>query len=318
MSKTIGALLMLCALAWLPAGTAGAQTDKELREQRSAAQKERAALSKQRNQELADASRELREHARELDTEYREKLRQIDVEFELRRVELESAHKTKVAAAEAEFQKKLSAAMTAPGDEDMQQRIAKLEAEMKVMSAELFRLKEDAASTEHKERMAVAARKHEQLAEMDQAVLRKAEALGLTREHAPVLASPIGGELTRPEEQWNERERKEVATIAARNAKALAKYADGAKLREWERANMEEDFRLDWEEKRELNELASRRMLFGAFMLQADPSRPADAQSLTDRIAEAGLEEKQIKIKFDQLRKTKAIERRETRRKLGG
>src|SRR5690606_38341045 len=140
-----------------------------------------------------------------------------------------------------------------------------------------------------------------------------AASLGLTREPAPVLASPIGGELTRPEEQWNERERKEVRTIAERNDKALAKYANGAKLREWERANLDEDFRLAWEEKRELDELVSQRMLFRSFMLQADPSRPADAQSFTDRLAEAEHQEKLIRIKYDQLRKTKAIERREAR-----
>ncbi len=317
MARTIAAFLMLFSLAWLPGGTAGAQTDKELREQRSAAQKERTERKKQRDQEMADASRRLREYARELETEYREKLRQVDVEFELKRVELEAGHRAKVAAAEAEFMKKLSVAMKASDAQDMQHRIAQLEGELKVMSAELFRLKEDAAAIEHKERMAIEARKHAQLAEMDQAVLRKAEALGLTRERAPVLATPIGGELTRSEEQWNERERKEVRTIAERNSAALSKYVNGVKLRDWERGNMEEDFRLAWDEKRELNDLASRRILFGAFMLQADPSRPAEAESLTDRIAEAGHQEKLIRIKYDQLRKTKAIERREARRKMG-
>lgn len=318
MSRTIVAFMMLLSLVALPAGTAGAQTDKELRDQRSAAQKERNEKKKERDREIADASRELREHARELETEYREKLRQVDVDFELKKVELQAGHQAKVATAEAEFQKKLSAAMMAPGAQDLQQRMAQFEVEMKAMSSELFRLKQEAAGIEHKERMAVEARKHEMLGEMDQAVLRKAESLGLTREHAPILASPIGGALTRPEEQWNERERKEVKAIAERNGKALAKYANGAKLREWERANMEEDFRLAWEEKRELNELASQRMLFGAFMLQADPSKPADAQSLTDRLAEVDRQEKLIKIRYDQLRKENAIKRREERRKLGG
>ena len=318
MSRTFVAFLLLFSLVGLPAGAAGAQTDKELRDQRSAAQKERNEKKRERDRELSDASRELREHARELDTEYREKLREVDVDFELKRVELQAGHQEKVAAAEAEFQKRLSAAMTAPGAEDMQQRMSKFETEMKTMSSELFRLKREAAGIEHKERMAVLARKHELLGEMDQAVMSKAESLGLTREHEPILASPIGGELTKPEEQWNERERKEVKTIAERNRKALAKYENGAKLREWERANAEEDFELDWEEKRELNELASRRMLFGAFMLQADPSKPADGQSLTDRLAEVERDEKLIKIRYDQLRKTNAIERREARRKLGG
>jgi len=164
----------------------------------------------------------------------------------------------------------------------------------------------------------VEARKHEMLGEMDQAVLRKAESLGLAREPMPILASPIGGALTRPEEQWNERERKEVKTIAERNAKALAKYENGAKLRAWERANMEEDFRLASEERREFHELASQRMLFGAFMLQAEPSQPADVQLLTDRIAEAVQQEKLLKIRYDQIRKENAIQRREERRKLGG
>jgi hypothetical protein len=318
MSRTIAVFLVLLSLIALPAGTAGAQGEKELRDQRSALQKERNEKQKQRNQETADASRILREHARERETEYREKLRQVDVDFELKRVALQAGHQAKVAAAEAVFQKQLSAAMTAPGPQGTQQRIAKLEAEVKSMSSELFKLKQEAAGIEHKARMAVEARKHEMLGEMDQALLRKAESLGLAREPVPILASPIGGALTRPEEQWNERERKEVKTIAERNAKALAKYENGAKLRGWERANMEEDFRLASEERREFHELASQRMLLGAFMLQADPSQPADAQSLTDRIAEAVQQEKLIKIRYDQIRKENAIKRREERRKLGG
>ena len=318
MSRTIAAFLMLLSLVVLPSGTAGAQTDKEARDSRSALQKERNEKQKQRNQETADASRILREHARERETEYREKLRQVDVDFELKRVALQAGHQAKVAAAEAVFQKQLSAAMTAPGPQGTQQRIAKLEAEVKSMSSELFKLKQEAAGIEHKARMAVEARKHEMLGEMDQAVLRKAESLGLAREPAPILASPIGGALTRPEEQWNERERKEVKTIAERNAKALAKYENGAKLRAWERANMEEDFRLASEERREFHELASQRMLFGAFMLQAEPSQPADVQLLTDRIAEAVQQEKLLKIRYDQIRKENAIKRREERRKLGG
>jgi hypothetical protein len=84
----------------------------------------------------------MREHARERETEYREKLRQVDVAFGLKRVALRAGHQAKVAAAEAEFQKKLSAAMTAPGAQDMQQRIAKLEADMKSMSTELSKLKQ--------------------------------------------------------------------------------------------------------------------------------------------------------------------------------
>ena len=316
MLRMIAAFLTLLSLAWLPAGTACAQTDKELRDQRNAVQKERTAKKKQRDQEIAEASRELREYARELDTAYREKLRGVDVDFELKKVELRANHQAMVAAAEAEFQKKLSAAMTAFGAQEMQQRIATLETEMKAMTSELFRLRQDAAGIEHKARMEVELRKHELLAEMDQSVLRKAESLGLTREHSPILASPVGGELTRSEEQWNERERKEVKSISERNGKAMAKYVNGAKVREWERANMEEDFRLTLEEERELNELASQRSLFTAFMLQPDASRPADAQALTDRLAEANRQEKLIKIKYDQLRKTKAIERREARRQL--
>jgi len=64
MSRTFAAFLMLLSLVAMPAGKAVAQTDKELRDQRSAAQKERNEKKKQRDQETADASHELREHAR--------------------------------------------------------------------------------------------------------------------------------------------------------------------------------------------------------------------------------------------------------------
>src|SRR5690606_17245616 len=99
--------------------------------------------------------------------------------------------------------------------------------------------------------------------------MAKAASLGLTRDYPPILATPIGDALTKQEEQWNQREEQSVARLNERNAKTVSRFQNGAKLRAWERENLDEDFRLAWEEKRALQELESRQSVFGALMLQA-------------------------------------------------
>jgi len=313
MRKVFFACLALAAGIGLQTVPALAQqSDKELRDQRNAAQKERREQKRDRDQALNDARRDFQEQARAVEQDYREKLRQVDVEFELRRVQLQAEHDANVAKAETEFQKRLSESLMSANAEPAEARMAKLESAMKSMSEEMFRIRKQAAERVHKERLAVERRKHALLKQQDEALLAKAEAMGLVRDPEPILAKPIGGELTRDEQRWNEGERKHVASVGDRNRKSLAKYRNGDKLRAFDLASQEEDFAIDWEEKAELQALQSERMLFSTMMMGGQ----ADAQALSARMAELGEKEKLVKIGYDQRRKEKAIERREARKKL--
>ncbi|MCM5571058.1 hypothetical protein M6I34_11130 [Burkholderiaceae bacterium FT117] len=305
-------LALAAGIGLQPVSAHAQQPDKELRDQRNAAQKERREQKRDRDQALNDARRDFQEQARAVEQDYREKLRQVDVEFELRRVQLQAEHDANVAKAEAEFQKRLSDSLMSTSAEPAEARMAKMESAMKSLSAEMFRIRKQAAGKVHQERLAVERRKHALLKEQDQALLAKAESMGLARDPEPILAKPIGGELTRDEQRWNDGERKHVASVGDRNRKSLAKYRNGDKLRAFDLANMEEDFAIDWEERAELQALQSERTLFSTMMMGGQ----ADLQALTARAAELGEKEKLVKIEYDKRRKEKAIERREARRKL--
>jgi len=68
--------------------------------------------------------------------------------------------------------------------------------------------------------------------------------------------------LTRQEKQWNEREKKDIEQIHQRNLKIIQEFKNGEKLREWELKNFDEDFQLQWDEKRELHALESQQRFF--------------------------------------------------------
>ena len=302
----------------LPVGPAEAQTDKELRDRRQASEKARRDEQRGRDQAISEATRSFSEHARGLEAEYKDKLGELDTGFELRQVTLKADQDAKIAGAEAETQKKLSALFMRGDAQWTPERLKELERQARAHSDELFRIRKEAAAIMHKEKMAVESKKHALLGEMDEKAMAKAASLGLTRDYPPILATPVGDALTKQEEQWNQREEQNVARLKERNAKTVARFRNGAKLRAWERENLDEDFRLAWEEKRELQELESRQSLFGALMLQAGEGKEADRQSLMDRMAELNKEQQLIRIKYDRIRKENVIKRREERRKLAG
>lgn len=166
--------------------------------------------------------------------------------------------------------------------------------------------------------MAVEVQKHELLKEMDTKAMDEATSLGLMKEYPPILASPIGGELTRQEEQWNEREQKEVEKIQERNLQTVSDFMNGEKLREWERGLLDEDFKLTWDEKSELHQLEYQQSFFNTLLLQAAQGQTVDQQPLIDKFAELGKERKLVKIKYDQIRKKNVIKRREEKKALQG
>lgn len=166
--------------------------------------------------------------------------------------------------------------------------------------------------------MAVEEQKHARLKEMDEKAIDQAASLGLTKEYPPILATPIGDELTRSEKQWNEREQKEVEKIRERNLQTVSEFMNGEKLREWERGNLDEDFKLTWDEKSELQKLETQQAFFNTLIMQSAQEEKVDQQHMMDQFAELAKDTKLIKIKYDQIRKTNEIKRREEKKKLQG
>ena len=134
------------------------------------------------------------------------------------------------------------------------------------------------------------------------------------RDYAPILARPIGGELTRQEEQWNQREEQEVAKIAERNAKLLATYRNGQRLRDWERANAEEDFRLQWEEDAERQAITAQHSVYG--MLLQPAQGEAAGQAFMERAAELAEQDRLIQIRYQQIKQENGIKRREEKKRI--
>ena len=316
MIKNLSFRVLLGVALLLLFGAVQAQSDKELRDQRSAAHKERQAETKARNQELSDATRAFKEYARNLEQEYRERLRELDVDFELRQVELRADQDRQVAAAEAELQKQWTAMFMPTGSEDVSERLETMQEQARGHSGALFQIRKEAAERLHREKMALIGDQHTLLSEMDETILAEAEALGLMAEYPPILASPIGGELTRQEDQWNQRAEKEAEKIRDRNISTLSKYVTGERLRAWERANLEEDFQLQWAERDELRELDSQNAFVNTMMLQAGRTEEASPQLLMERLAELNQQQQLIKIKYEQTRKENTIKRREERKRL--
>jgi hypothetical protein len=293
-----------------------AQTDKELRSQRTAAHKERQDARKTRNQQINDAIRAYRDYSKELEQEYAPRLAELDTEFELTRVRLQAEQDARIVNAEADFQKKLSASMAESLTADVPDRLRKMEEQTKAWSKQLFGIREEAATLLHGERMSHEARKDALLDELDGRALAKAEELGLLRDLQPIVARPIGGAPTQTEESWNQREHKEVAKMRERIGHTLANHRHGARVRAWERDNQNEDFRLAGLEKRELHELEAQRSFTNAFLLQPAAGQAADYQALTTQLAELAQQERLIRIRYEQIRKENQIKRREDKKRL--
>jgi len=318
--KNLYFLLFLSFAFILPMNLAEAKVDKEkeLQKQRNTAQKERQESRNVRNRDLADATNSFREVTRNLKTDYQARLKDLDTEFELKHVELQADRDAKIANAEAEYQKKWSNLFMRPGGPLTPETIKELEKEARAYSDELFRLKKESAETAHNEKMAIEKQKHALLKEMDEKAMDQASSLGLTKEYPPLLATPIGDELTRSEQQWNEREQKEVEKIQERNLQAVSEFMNGEKLREWERGNLDEDFKLTWDEKSELQKLETQQTFFNTLLMQSAQAEKVDQQHIMDQFAELAKEQKLIKIKYSQIRKTNEIKRREGKKKLQG
>lgn len=307
----------LFALAFLsPASLVAADDSKELRKQRQDAQRERQQQVNERNREVNDANRAFRDYARDLKTDYRERTRDLDTEFRLQQVDLKADHDARVAGAEAEYQKKLSTVFMNPGAGITDQTVEQMQADAKVYSDALFELKKQSAEELHQAMLANEESKNALWTEMDQMVLDEAASLGLTKTYPPILAAPLGDGLTPQEQRWNTKEKKDVVKLEERNRKALSEYRNGAELRKWERDNLNEDFRLTWEEKAKLQALDAEQSFYNAMFMQAIAGGQVDQQKLMAEMAEINKQKQLISIEYRKIRDKNRITRREERKAI--
>ena len=147
-------------------------------------------------------------------------------------------------------------------------------------------------------------------------MLDEAAALGLTGSNQPILATPIGGELTDQEQRWNEREKKAVVKHEEQNSKLLAEFRNGAKLRQWAMDNLNEDFRLTWEEKDKVHALDVEHKVVNGMMTGAGSGGPADQQQWMKQIQELGAEKRKINTEYHKINAKNRIERGEQRKAI--
>lgn len=322
-------IAMLFARAIAVAGPAGADDalrlaladtatdERELRKLRNDAQRDRREQRSLRNQRLSDAARTFRADAGNLEQAYRERARAIDTEFRLEEARLQAEMDAEVARLETLLQKQLSAALMGGADEqEMVRRMASMERETQAYQDRIFEARKQGAARVQAARIEAMLRQDAVFAEMDQRVLERARALGLDVAPEPIGAPPIGGEMTRQEEQWNAREQKEVTRLAERHAKLLAPYRNGAAIRAWEREILQEDFVLDWQERSELRSLQTQQAFFSQVMLQSAAGEAFDRDAYIDRLAENAEQQRLIRIRYEQTEKENAIRRREEKRAL--
>ena len=303
-------LLSLFILVGSPLEATFAKEDPALRKQRQEAKKERHQQKRDRGTELTEARRSLQDFARSQKSDYTQQLQDLDVDFELKEVELTANRDSKMAEAEVDYQKQLMGYFT--GAQDLgPEGLKKMQAQLQANAEENFRIKLDAAKLLHEAKLANQQLKNELLNKRDQEILDEAESLGLTQKPSPILAKPIGGELTKSEQQENARAEKDVGKINEQNKKLLKEYTNGKAIREWELTNIKEDFTLKWQEKAELHKVSSNQMFYNSLMMPMAQGGEIDREELMDTLAELNKETKLIKIKYAGITKKNQITRRQ-------
>ena len=263
-----------------------AADDKALQAERREAQKQRQQQKNERAKLNREALQDFREFANEIRKEYTKRARDLDTEYRLQKEELKAKRQIKIAEVDAELQKNMTGLFLNPASGE-QASVEKLKADMKAYSDKAFAIKQQAALEEHEEFIRNEMRKHELLSERDDRALAKARELGLLDKPKPILAKPIGGELTRDEERWNERE----------------------------------DFRLKTEKARELHALNSEQTWINSLMFSPQGAGQTDAErqrEFTNKLAEISRKTQEINIKYNKLKKQNNIRRGEERRKIMG
>ena len=251
---------------------------------------------------------------RDLKKEYQERARDLDTNFKLQQVDMRAERNSKIAETEAEMQQKTTQLFLNPSESNDDAALDQLKADMKSYSDQLFEIKKQAAIEEHSESMKNELEKHRLMDERDAAALDMASDLGLRGKYEPILAKPIGDGLTKQEEDWNAREKKEVEKLFNRNQRLLGEFLYGKKLRGWELDNKRADFDLGWQKKSELHTLNLEQSYYNSLFMQSSTDGEFDQKSFNERISEIQKQNRLINIKYKKIRDKNRIKRAEQRR----
>ena len=126
-------------------GSATADSNKELREQQKAAQKEPQAQKKERSEKIKAAHKQFKAYSKTLKKEYKEQVADSKLDFDLKLADLKAEHEVSVAEAAAENQKKTMSLFMKPNVKFDQSTLENLQKEAKIYSDELFVLKKQSA-----------------------------------------------------------------------------------------------------------------------------------------------------------------------------
>jgi hypothetical protein len=308
---------LLALMIGMPYSAVFAKDDKALRAERYEAQKQRQQQVNERNRQNRDAIAEFRNFTRDLNQEYKERMRNMDTDYRIQKVDLKAQRDMKIADAEAEMQQSISQLYLNPKSADNKEAMEKLKVDMQAHQDKVFEIKKQAALDEHNEYINSENDKHKIMSERDQKALDKAKALGLLTKRQPILAQPIGGGLTKQEERWNEREKKEVDKLYSSNQRQLSEFTNGAKLREWEIANKREDFKLKWQKESELHALKNEQAFYSSIFATGG-NMQANQQDIAAKMAEMSKQNRMIDIKYRKINDQNRIKRSEQRRKIVG
>jgi len=294
-----------------------AMDEKALRAERNKAQKQRQVEVNQRNRSNHESFAQFRTFIRELNKEVKEKTRELDTQYRIQKIELKGQRDMKMVEAETNMQKKISELLLNQGAEN-KVSAAQFKAQIKTHADEVFNIKKQAANEEQKEYIDNETAKHKLLTKRDKKALEKAKELGLLDKKTRILAEPIGGSLTKREEQWNEREKKEVEKIHANNKRQLVEFNKGEEIREWEINNKHEDFNLKWEKETELHALNQEQVFYNALMFQPTEKGQSRQKEMSEKIAEISKRNRMINIKYKTIKNQNRVKRSEQRRKIRG
>lgn len=314
--KTAIYIVLILLVFIFPTFNASAAESQDLRKQRRMAHDERMAKKNQRHAELAKAKKNFNSFVRDLKAEYDPKLNDLDKEFKLKRVKLAADAKAKRAEIDADNHKAMLLHSLNPDKPLDMKTIEKKNAESDSFGGKVYALEKAHAKSLHEESIANEKRKNALLKQRDQLALDKAEALGLLHQYTPILATPIGGQLTRHEKKWNEQEKKNTERINKKNLAIVQKFKCGEKIREWKIQNMMADFELERLEKEERHRIDSEVSLYNTKLYFGENIDKAKQQEYLSKLAELEKKKELIRIKYEEIRERNMIMRREEEKRM--
>lgn len=310
-------LLLIISLAVaLPVGTSIAVDEKTVKAKRQEAQKLRQQQKNERGRDIRDASQSFRQTTRDLKKEYQERARDRDTGFKLQQVDMKAERNARIVEVEVEMQQKINQLFLNTSGSSDEAAVDQLKADMKSYSDQVFEIKKQAAIEQQAESIKNELAKHRLMDERDAAALDLASELGLRSQYEPILATPIGDGLSKQEESWNKREKKEVEKLFKSNQRLLGEFLYGKKLRRWEIDNKRVDFDLEWQKKSELHALNLEQTYYNSMLLQSSAESNFDQQAFNRRISELQKQNKLIHIKYKKIRDKNRIRRTEERRDI--